>query len=391
MTFNVEDPRFEEFAAELKALRKEIESKLGPEDIAHLKKMERIGKACTLVGLATAGLGPNPVSMAALAMGRSTRWLLMHHVGHRGYDKVPNVPAKYTSKVFARGKRRFIDWFDWMVPEAWIYEHNVLHHSHTGEIKDPDLVERNTDWMRKVLPKPLRYALTGALSVSWKFSYYAPNTLHEWMGRGNRKPSEESFGYTFPKGFVASLIGRCYAPYGLVHFVALPLAYLPFGPLAAWSALFNSIGAEAITNFHTFMVVGPNHTGEDLYRFSTPPKTKGEAAVRQVVGTTNYRTGSDPIDYAHLWLNYQIEHHLFPDMPMLRYREIQPRVVELCKKYDIPYIEESVFTRAKKMVDIIVGNAQMKTHGEKAASEKAPKKSRATNGATMPSAASAET
>lgn len=390
MTFNVEDPRFEEFAAELKALRREIEAKLGPEDIAHLKKMERIGKACTLLGLATAGLGPNPVSMLALAMGRSTRWLLMHHVGHRGYDKVPNVPAKYTSKVFARGKRRFIDWFDWMVPEAWIYEHNVLHHSHTGEIKDPDLVERNTDWMRKVLPKPLRYALTGVLGVSWKFSYYAPNTLHEWMGRGNRKPSEESFGYTFPKGFVGALIGRCYAPYGLVHFVALPLAYLPFGPVASWSALVNSIGAEALTNFHTFMVVGPNHTGEDLYRFSSPPKTKGEAAVRQVIGTTNYRTGTDTIDYAHLWLNYQIEHHLFPDMPMLRYQELQPRVADLCKKYGIPYVEESVFTRAKKMVDIIVGNAQMKTHGEKATTEQAPKKSRATNGATV-SAAPAET
>jgi hypothetical protein len=45
------------------------------------------------------------VQRSSRPLGRSTRWLLMHHVGHRGYDKVPGVPAKYTSKVFARGWR----------------------------------------------------------------------------------------------------------------------------------------------------------------------------------------------------------------------------------------------------------------------------------------------
>ena len=27
-----------------------------------------------------------------------------------------------------------------------------------------------------------------------------------------------------------------------------------------------------------------------------------------------------------IWLNYQIEHHLFPDLPMRQYGLIQPRV-----------------------------------------------------------------
>jgi fatty acid desaturase len=30
-----------------------------------------------------------------------------------------------------------------MLPEAWRYEHNVLHHYHTNEVADPDLVEQN--------------------------------------------------------------------------------------------------------------------------------------------------------------------------------------------------------------------------------------------------------
>ena len=36
-------------------------------------------------------------------------------------------------------------------------------------------------------------------------------------------------------------------------------------------------------------------------------------------------------------LGYQIEHHLFPDLPSNRYPEIAVKVRALCEKYDIPY------------------------------------------------------
>jgi len=36
-------------------------------------------------------------------------------------------------------------------------------------------------------------------------------------------------------------------------------------------------------------------------------------------------------------LSYQIEHHLFPDLPSNRYAEISVRVRALCEKYDLPY------------------------------------------------------
>ena len=39
-----------------------------------------------------------------------TCWLMItRHVTHRGYDKVTNIPEKYTSKKYAIGIRRFID------------------------------------------------------------------------------------------------------------------------------------------------------------------------------------------------------------------------------------------------------------------------------------------
>ena len=84
------------------------------------------------------------------------------------------------------------------------------------------------------------------------------------------------------------------------------------------------------------------------------------AAVRQVLGSVNYACGSELVDFAHLYLNYQIEHHLFPDIPMARYREIQPRVKALCAKHGIPYIQEGVFSRVKKMLSVAVGKTSMR-------------------------------
>ena len=344
------------FQKDIKALRAKLDASYGEEDLAHLRRFERIGRLSTLLGVATGWVMPNPISALALAWGRSARWGVMHHVGHRGYDRVPNVPRNRTSKVFAIGKRRFLDWADWMVPEAWIYEHNVLHHSHTGEALDPDLIERNVEYLQK---KPLayRWATLAVLAVAWRAAYYAPETLDAWrkqrqsLAGANAKPLP-------PKWW--ELLTRCYLPYATLTFVALPLPFLLLGPWAAFSMLCNSLIAEALCNFHTFLMVGPNHTADDLYRFDKAPEGRGERYLFQVISTANYNTGSELTDYAHLWLNYQIEHHLFPDIPMLKYRALQPEVRALCEKHGIPYVQQSVWTRARKMVDVIVGKTKMR-------------------------------
>jgi len=36
-------------------------------------------------------------------------------------------------------------------------------------------------------------------------------------------------------------------------------------------------------------------------------------------------------------LGYQVEHHLYPDMPSTRYGEIAPKVREICQRYELPY------------------------------------------------------
>lgn len=352
------------FVRELGELRRELESQLGADDIAHLRKLERWGRTCTAIGLATAGIAPNPVSAVALALGRGTRWMIMHHIGHRGYDKVPGIPARYTSKLFARGLRRYVEWMDWVTPEAWVYEHNVLHHSNTAGPEDPDLIERNTEILRAWPgPKSLRYLGIGVLSLLWRPGFYGPNALRAWKDR--TKPSHEQAGEydwaTIFRSFADPEYWRSgVAPYSLVHFVALPLLYAPLGPWAVWSAFWNSVLADILTNIHSLAVVLPNHSGDDMYRYDEPAATKVEWQLRQVISSVNYRTGGDLLGFLQLWLNYQIEHHIWPDMPMLKYREVQPRVKALCAKYGIPYVQDGLLSRIKKMSDVVVGKTAMR-------------------------------
>ena len=65
-------------------------------------------------------------------------------------------------------------------------------------------------------------------------------------------------------------------------------------------------------------------------------ETRAEWYLRQILGAANFKGG--PL--LHIMsgnLGFQIEHHLFPDLPSNRYAEISVKVRALCEKYDIPY------------------------------------------------------
>jgi hypothetical protein len=47
----------------------------------------------------------------------------------------------------------------------------------------------------------------------------------------------------------------------------VPRLFLPLGTTAALCVLLNKLLAECIINVHAFLVIAPNHTADDLYRF----------------------------------------------------------------------------------------------------------------------------
>ena len=368
-------------------LKKDIEeakAKIGDpsqEDFEHLLKMERWGRMFTASGFAlTIAIAIAELSLGGLSgfifwplaiiaailisTGNVGRWAnVTHPILHGAYDKVPNVPEQYKKKNFAQGSRRWWDWLDWIKPEAWMYEHNIMHHYHLGETDDPDNVERNMQWLiQSKTPMWLRTLFVYVFAATWKFTYYAPNTLRILK---NKKLKEEnkmeilSYDYNPKRPFGFDLWWDYYIPYFAVHFIMVPALFLPLGVNAVITALIVIVMAEAFTNLHSFLVIVPNHSAEDIYMFNKPYKGHGEFYLRQIMGSVNYNTGSDWIDYMHGFLNYQVEHHLFPDMPLSFYQKTQPLVKEICKKHGLEYRQESVFKRMAMTIDLMTGKTKL--------------------------------
>ena len=68
----------------------------------------------------------------------------------------------------------------------------------------------------------------------------------------------------------------------------------------------------------------------------TEDETRGGWYYRQLLGSANI-TGRKLFHTLTGNLSFQIEHHLFPDIPARRYPEIAPEIQALCDKYGLDY------------------------------------------------------
>lgn len=290
--------------------------KPGPEDLKHLKKVIWTNRLFYTLGYSLAWIFPNPISMFLIGVSVTGRWIVAHHVLHKAYD---SISKRYNSKVFAQGWRRYFQWLDWIYPPAWHKEHNILHHFYTNETKDPDQLIYHE---KKSGPAWLKV-------LFWKPYYYATNTL-----------------YTI-NGTMKDVILKCYVPYISFYYLLIPLLFIPLGLKASLFVLINTLGAEIVANLHSFLIIAPSHTADDLKLQEDHFKGREGFMKQQLESTCNYNTGGFWKDYFHGYLNYQIEHHLFPTMTMLQYTKIQPKLKELCGN---KYIQESVFIRLRKFI-----------------------------------------
>ena len=82
----------------------------------------------------------------------------------------------------------------------------------------------------------------------------------------------------------------------------------------------------------------PNHKG-------MPTLTQADQLDflrRQVLTSRNVR-GSRVVDFVLGGLNYQIEHHLFPNMPRPNLHRAQPLIRAFCQQHGLDYTEASLF------------------------------------------------
>lgn len=70
--------------------------------------------------------------------------------------------------------------------------------------------------------------------------------------------------------------------------------------------------------------------------------------VHQLLTTTNYAPKSKWFSWLIGGLNYQVEHHLFPQISHIHYANLSKLVKETAQKYNVPYYMEPSFWMALK-------------------------------------------
>jgi fatty acid desaturase len=368
------------FTQDLNDLQHRLRRAVSFEDVKYIRNSEIAGRLCTIAGFATAWLFPNPLSILLISIGQVTRWALAHHILHRAFDGIEGVPNRFKGSHFGRGWRRMFDWNEWMLPAGFQHEHNV-HHVYTGREEDPDVVEANVEYIRtSTKPRWVKYLMALAIALTWRFSYYAPGTFIQLR---RKQKGLRATRYKFDSMFMFAHIynplsseGRrfwamCILPTFISRFVIIPALFLSISVHAALNVLFSVIAAELLTNFYTFVLIASSHTGDDLFRFDVGGRGRPDFYRHQLLGTVNYKRGPAIRDFLQMWINYQIEHHIFPNLPPSQYAACTAEVEAICRKHGVPYRSERLRHRMWRMLDVVVGNTTMQrvTSHEKAGSE----------------------
>jgi linoleoyl-CoA desaturase len=110
------------------------------------------------------------------------------------------------------------------------------------------------------------------------------------------------------------------------------------GP-SALPTLAANVTANLVRNVwsHSVIMCGHFPSGVETFtKSSIDGESRGEWYLRQMLGAANISGGPA----THLMtgnLSFQIEHHLYPDLPSNRYAEISVKVRKIADEYGIPY------------------------------------------------------
>jgi len=107
--------------------------------------------------------------------------------------------------------------------------------------------------------------------------------------------------------------------------------------LSPWQALAFLVVHQGLFGLYLGCSFAPNHKG-------MPTLTAADQLdfVRRQVLTSRNVAGSRFVDWLLGGLNYQIEHHLFPNMPRPNLRRAQPLVRVFCAQHGLAYVEASL-------------------------------------------------
>jgi linoleoyl-CoA desaturase len=110
------------------------------------------------------------------------------------------------------------------------------------------------------------------------------------------------------------------------------------GPFAPKVALGNAL-ANVVRNVWSYAVIQCGHLPEAASTYTEEDlkgETRGGFYLRQITGSCNIEAGP-LLGILTGHLSHQIEHHLFPELPAHRYREMSGEVRRICEEHGVRY------------------------------------------------------
>ena len=348
--------QIEQLAREFDAIHDEVYADLGERDARYIRSTIRLHRQLVLAARALLlGSRYKPLWLAGTASLSLAKILenmeIGHNVMHGQWDWMNDPDINSQSW----------DWDTASPADAWRHSHNYEHHTFTNiRGKDRDLgyeimrIDPHQRWHPVYLLQPL-YNLLLMGFFEWGVAVHDLNRGAIHSGEKSKEQVLEEL-----KAIGAKARGQIVKDYIAFPALAAAVAFaagvrgasrdlasdtMPAGRRAgsARRAFKTTVAANftanIVRNVWAYSIIFCGHFPDQTYTFSeeeVADETRGGWYVRQLLGAANIDGG--PL--FHLLagnLSFQVEHHLYPDMPSSRYAEIAPRVRDICRRYGLPY------------------------------------------------------
>jgi linoleoyl-CoA desaturase len=348
--------QIEQLAREFDAIHDEVYADLGERDSRYIRSTIRLHRQLVLAARALLLGSPyKPLWLAGTASLSLAKILenmeIGHNVMHGQWDWMNDPDINSQSW----------DWDTASPADAWRHSHNYEHHTFTNiRGKDRDLgyeimrIDPHQRWYPVYLFQPL-YNLLLMGFFEWGVAVHDLNRGAIHSGEKSKEQVLEELKAIGVKArrqivkdyiaFPALAAAVAFAAKGRGSSRDLAADAAPAGRRAssAGHAFKTTVAANfmanIVRNVWAYSIIFCGHFPDQTYTFSeeeVADETRGGWYVRQLLGAANIDGG--PL--FHLLagnLSFQVEHHLYPDMPSSRYSEIAPRVRDICRRYGLPY------------------------------------------------------
>jgi linoleoyl-CoA desaturase len=376
--------QIEAIGKEFDELHEQVKASLGDRDARYIRSVIAMQRRLALLGrlLLIGSRSRVPWALGASTLGLAKileNMEIGHNVLHGQWDWM-NDPV-INSRAW--------DWDTASTAEAWRHSHNYIHHTFTNILgKDRDLgyeimrIDPHQPWHPVYLLQPF-YNVLLAFLFEWGVAVHdldltairagekslgqVAKELRGIAGKMRTQIQKDYIAWPLISGIVMTAIdfgaaaararvdgGRSRSPRALARRSVRAVRRRQRGEVREIvrelverrsfrepfiRTLYADALANVIRNVWAYAIIFCGHFPDQTYTF-TPEEveneTRGGWYVRQLVGAANI-DGGPMFHVLSGNLGYQVEHHLYPDMPSTRYGEIAPKVREICQRYGLPY------------------------------------------------------